>query len=94
MMVSLDNGQSWTRSQAITVGDVENGFPDESEDFETQIKIRPDGLEGHAVWSSALPSTENPGTTVDAVSYRRYQLLEAPLFRDGYEEPQKTADRR
>jgi hypothetical protein len=27
MMVSLDNGLTWTRAQAITVGDVENGAP-------------------------------------------------------------------
>jgi hypothetical protein len=86
LMVSLDNGLSWTRAQAITVGDVENGFPDEAEDFETQLKIRPDGLEGHVVWSTAVPSTVSPGTTVDAVSYRRYQLLEDALFRDGFEE--------
>ena len=87
MMVSLDNGLTWTRAQAITVGDVENGFPDEAEDFETQIKVRPDGLEGHVVWSTAVPSAGNPDVTVDAVSYRRYQVLEDALFRDGFEDP-------
>jgi hypothetical protein len=86
MMVSLDNGLSWTRAQAITVGDVENGFPDEAEDFETQIKVRPDGLEGHVVWSSAVPSSVTPTTTVDAVSYRRYEVVTEALFADGFEE--------
>lgn len=87
MMVSLDNGLTWTRAQAITVGDVENGFPDEAEDFETQIKVRPDGLEGHVVWSTAVPSAANPAVTVDSASYRRYELLEDAMFRDGFEDP-------
>jgi hypothetical protein len=86
MMVSLDNGLTWTRAQAITVGDVENGFPDEAEDFETQIKVRPDGLEGHVVWSTAVPSSVTPATTVDAVSYRRYDVVTEALFADGFEE--------
>ena len=34
-------------------------------------------------WVRATP----PGAKVDAVSYRRYQLLEDALFRDGFEDP-------
>jgi hypothetical protein len=87
MMVSLDSGLSWTRAKAITAGDVENGFPDEAEDFETQIKVRPDGREGYVVWSTSVPSTTTPGTNVDAVSYRRYQVVVDAMFADGFEDP-------
>ncbi|WP_139225135.1 sialidase family protein [Dokdonella immobilis] len=79
MMVSLDEGQSWSRAKAITLGDVEGGYEDELEDFETQIKVRPDGLEGHVVWS-----TKN--ALVTPASYRRMQVVEADvIFQNGFD---------
>jgi len=80
MMVSLDEGATWSRAKAITSGDISGGFSDELEDFETQIKVRPDGLEGHVVWSTSTEGATN-------ASYRRYQVVDgAPdeIFRDGF----------
>jgi hypothetical protein len=82
MMVSLDQGASWSRAKAITSGDVSGGLSDELEDFETQIKVRPDGLEGHVVWSTAVAG-------ITGASYRRYEVVDLPpdpLFADGFED--------
>lgn len=79
MMVSLDEGQSFSVPAALTEGDVLGGFEDDLDDFETQIKLRPDGLEGHVVWS-----TSDAGTS--AVSYRRVMVAEAAIFADGFED--------
>ncbi|MBK8070159.1 MAG: exo-alpha-sialidase [Rhodanobacteraceae bacterium] len=81
MMVSLDEGLSWTRAKALSAGDVQGGYNDSLEDFETQIKVRPDGLEGHVVWST------NDGT-VAAASYRRIDVVDLPpepIFANGFE---------
>jgi hypothetical protein len=81
MMVSMDEGLSWTPAKAITSGDVQGGYQDDLEDFETQVKVRPDGLEGHVVWSS------NDGTVNNAL-YRRIDVVDAPLdpiFANGFE---------
>lgn len=90
-MVSLDEGLTWTRSKALSVGDAEAGFPDEWADAETQIKVRPDGLQGHIVWGTKLLG-------VDTVSYRRVDVVDAPpdaMFADGFEgtEPPRGSGR-
>jgi len=51
MQVTLDAGLSFSAPQAITAGDAMFGTPDDFGDFETQIKIRPDGRESYTVWS-------------------------------------------
>lgn len=51
MMVSTDGGETFSQAQAITSGDVLGGTPDDMEDFETQITVRPDGRENYTVWS-------------------------------------------
>lgn len=83
MMVSLDEGLSWTVAKPLTSGDVIGGFEDELEDFETQIKVRPDGLEAHVVWSSNEEG-------INRVDYRRVVVIDAPdeaIFMDGFESP-------
>lgn len=81
MMMSLDEGLSWSQAQPLTAGDVIGGLDDDLEDFETQIKVRPDGLEGHVVWSS------NNGV-VNQSLYRRVLVVDVPedaIFRNGFE---------
>jgi hypothetical protein len=81
-MASLDEGLTWTPSKALSAGDVSSGFPDEVADEETQLKVRPDGLQAHIVWTTNLP----PG--VAAVDYRRADIVDAPpesMFSDGFE---------
>lgn len=51
MMVSFDAGASFSAPKAITAGDALFGTPDDFEDFETQIKLRPDGRASSTVWS-------------------------------------------
>jgi hypothetical protein len=46
------------------------------------IKVQPDGLEAHVVWSTAAAG-------VTSASYRRYELVDlppAPLFAEGFED--------
>jgi hypothetical protein len=65
MMITRDGGQTFSPAQAITAGDVLGTVPEDAmEDFETQIKLRPDGLESHTVWSG------NDGEVNNAL-YRR-----------------------
>lgn len=78
MMVSLDEGLTYSTPVALIQGDVLDGFNDVLDDFETQIKLRPDGLEAHVVWS-----TEDAG--VNAVSYRRVSVAAPAIFADGFE---------
>ena len=51
MLATFDGGATFSAPQAITAGDVLGGMPDEFEDFETQIKLRPDGRASFTVWS-------------------------------------------
>jgi hypothetical protein len=69
MMVSTDSGASWSAAKAITAGDALGQAPDTMEDFETQIKIRPDGQETYTVWSG------NDGVSVNAL-FRRGLLVD------------------
>ena len=78
MMVSLDAGVSWSKAKALSAGDVIGGISDLLEDFETQIKVRPDGLEGHVVWSTRAEGKNSS-------SYRRTLVIEQAIFSDGFE---------
>jgi hypothetical protein len=51
MLMTPDFGVTFTAPEAITAGDALNFMPDEFEDFETQIKLRPDGRASYTVWS-------------------------------------------
>jgi hypothetical protein len=51
MLMTPDFGVTFTAPEAITAGDALGGMPDEFEDFETQIKLRPDGRASYTVWS-------------------------------------------
>ncbi len=51
MMASFDAGTSFSAPKAITAGDALYGETDDFEDFETQIKLRPDGRASFTVWS-------------------------------------------
>jgi hypothetical protein len=51
MAVTFDAGASFSAPKAITAGDALYGVTDEFEDFETQIKLRPDGRASSTVWS-------------------------------------------
>lgn len=51
MMVTFDAGASFSAPKAITAGDALYGVGDDFEDFETQIKLRPDGRASYTVWS-------------------------------------------
>lgn len=53
MMASFDAGASFSAPKAITAGDALYGVTDEFEDFETQIKLRPDGRASFTVWSGS-----------------------------------------
>lgn len=67
MMASIDMGATWSVAQAISAGDALSGSPDGVEDFETQIKVRPDGRETFTVWSG------DDGETINAM-FRRGTL--------------------
>lgn len=69
MLVSMDNGVSWSEPKAITAGDALGWMTDEVEDFETQIRVRPDGKETFTVWSG------NDGEAVN-VMFRRGTVVE------------------
>jgi hypothetical protein len=66
--VSQDEGQHWSQVQALTAGNALAELPDAIEDFETQIKLRPDGRQGYAVWLG------DDGSGSKAL-YRRLDLL-------------------
>jgi len=59
MAVTLDGGASFSAPKAITGGDALFGPTDEYEDFETQIKVRPDGRASYTVWSGNLGGTKH-----------------------------------
>ncbi len=61
MAVTFDGGASFAAPKSITVGDALFGATDEFEDFETQIKLRPDGRASYTVWSG------NDGTAKHAM---------------------------
>ncbi|MCG6118879.1 MAG: glycoside hydrolase [Aquimonas sp.] len=86
LQVSLDEGLSFTPAVALTSGDVIGGLGDDLEDFETQIRTRPDGLEGHVVWSSGVPPGRASADTVKAAAYRRVLVITPDvIFKDGFE---------
>lgn len=86
MQVSVDEGLSFTPAVAITEGDVIGGFEDELEDFETQIKTRPDGLVGHVVWSTGAPAPNPVDGSIKEASYRRVTVVDGdPIFSNGFE---------
>lgn len=51
LSVTLDAGETFSDLQPLTMGDVLGGAPDLSADWETQMKIRPDGREAYIAWS-------------------------------------------
>ena len=51
MLMTPDFGATFTAPETITAGDALNLMPDDFEDFETQIKLRPDGRASFTVWS-------------------------------------------
>jgi hypothetical protein len=59
MGFTKDAGQSYSLIQSITAGDALSGMPDDVPDFETQLKIRPDGQQAFVVWTSAPLATED-----------------------------------
>jgi hypothetical protein len=86
LQVSLDEGLSFTPAVAITQGDIIGGFEDDLDDFETQIKTRPDGLEGHVVWSTGVPAPNPIDGTIKQASYRRVLVVDGdPIFSNGFE---------
>lgn len=78
MGMTSDAGQSYSLLQSITAGDVVLGMPDDIEDFETQIKIRPDGQQGFVVWTSAPELTED-------VAFRELNVIPDLIFANGFE---------
>ena len=81
MGVSQDAGRSYSAIQAITAGDILNGNPDDEEDLETQMKVRPDGLRAYVVWTGTPPGGP------DNADFRRLSLNPDMIFRDGFEAP-------
>ncbi len=78
MGITKDAGQSYSLLQAITAGDAVLGMPDEVPDFETQLKIRPDGQQAFVVWTSA------PGVSKD-VAFRELNVIPDLIFADGFD---------
>jgi hypothetical protein len=68
MLMTPDFGATFTEPQAITAGDALFGVADEFGDFETQIKLRPDGRASFTVWSG------DDGTGNNAM-FRRGRIL-------------------
>ncbi|PKL95703.1 MAG: hypothetical protein CVV18_04480 [Gammaproteobacteria bacterium HGW-Gammaproteobacteria-8] len=81
MGVSQDGGQSYSAIQAVTAGDVLNNNPDDEEDLETQMKIRPDGLQAFVFWTGTPPGGP------DNADFRRLSINPDLIFRDGFESP-------
>jgi len=80
MGATQDGGQTFSGIQAITAGDALFGIADDDADLETQLKLRPDGLQAFVVWTST------PETT-DDVAFRELELDPDLIFRDGFEAP-------
>jgi len=80
MGATQDGGQTFSGIQAITAGDALFGIADDEADLETQLKLRPDGLQAFVVWTST------PETTAD-VAFRELELDPDLIFRDGFEDP-------
>ena len=59
MMASFDGGKSFSAEKAITAGDALGSLEDDTEDFETQVKLRPDGRASFTVWSGASGDVNN-----------------------------------
>jgi hypothetical protein len=59
MMASFDGGKSFSAEKPITAGDALGSFTDETEDFETQVKLRPDGRASYTVWSGYAAGLDN-----------------------------------
>jgi len=74
-----DAGLTFSSIQAITAGDALFGIADDDADLETQLKLRPDGLQAFVVW------TTTPGLS-DDVGFRELELDPELIFRDGFED--------
>ncbi len=61
MGVTHNGGRSYSPVQHITAGDVLGGTPDMVTDFETQLKIRPDGQQAFVAWTSIPVATKDVG---------------------------------
>lgn len=77
MGVTHNGGLSYSSVQHITAGDVIGGSPDMIGDFETQLKVRPDGQQAFVAWTSV------PGATKD-VGFRELNLIDV-IFDHGFE---------
>ena len=77
MGVTHNGGRSYSAVQHITAGDVIGGNPDLIIDFETQLKVRPDGQQAFVAWTSI------PIVTKD-VGFRELNLIDV-IFEDGFE---------
>lgn len=80
MGATQDGGQTFSPIQAITAGDALFGIADDQADLETQLKLRPDGLQGFVVWTSTPAKT-------DDVAFRKLELDPDLIFKDGFEDP-------
>jgi hypothetical protein len=81
MGATQDGGQTFSAIQAITAGDILNNNPDDEEDLETQLKVRPDGLRAYVTWTGTPPG--GPANS----DFRRLDLNPDLIFRDGFEAP-------
>ena len=77
MGVTHNGGLSYSPIQHITAGNVIGGMPDAVPDFETQLKVRPDGQQAFVVWTSAPVAT-------DDVAFRELELIDI-IFKNGFE---------
>ena len=78
MAKTQDGGMTVSSLQAITAGDALFGDPDDDADLETQLKVRPDGLQAFVVWTSTPP-----GGTADS-AFRRLQINLNRIFNDKF----------
>jgi len=65
LSVTMDAGLTFSDLQPLTSGDVLGGAPDLSPDWETQMKIRPDGRQAYIAWSCNVG-----GAGADVAVYR------------------------
>jgi hypothetical protein len=77
MGITQNGGLSYSPVQHITAGDVIGGQADDIVDFETQLKVRPDGQQAFVAWSSI------PGMTKD-VTFRELNYIDI-IFADDFE---------
>ena len=61
----------------VTAGDVIGGNPDLITDFETQLKVRPDGQQAFVAWTSIPVATKDVG-------FRELNLIDV-IFEGGFE---------